>query len=864
MLRLLFIISLIYCFCKPHLTVAQKICSDTSKRITLFINNDTSLFLIKVIPVGANERLLCGYLHNNSRPFVNSPFIALTDSNHQVIWTKVLPNINPIFFVPTDAISTSNGELIVSFLFGNGGSSLSYIARFDHSGNIMGGFIFNYDAQNNGALNHYLAITIDNHIAVLTKHAEGVSNQKPYYWFSLAKLRLDGSVIWSKAYQAPDDFRENGIVIKNNDIYIQFNYWINNSGYTSNTLRYAHHLMKFDAVTGALKKSKSLFYKEPTTRPSNWGEGNYHYSILSLYNSGPHTISSFSPDWSQQYSITRKNILTYDTSLNVIHSINITDTSGKFLFLSRAYIDTSSRVLVNGAGELPGKTGFSALLNTLGTVENETDINYLGETNRFGTSIKIGAIPLIQNYKKLLYSNGKVNNSYEIEIIQSPLGNTSNEACTGDKSKRIEKNNSNLSEGVLPYTFKKENFISTSQHTPVTITTIIKYKITCLTKIEKRLNLTKDTTICKGDTITIKATSGFVRYNWPVSYKMQQLTDSIVKVYPDKDTFYIVNTITASGCMLSDTVHITVKQTPLIELTNDTSICKGDSIVLQSNISFIGYQWSNGATSSAITVKEPDIYYVKAVAANGCYSSDTFRLLSLFDTPVVSLRSLPVLCINQTDTLDAGAYETYLWNTGASSRNIKVDTKGIYSVVVTDINGCKGSGSVNIESLIYPPSAFLPSDTSICNNQTVEFSGSNLFQSYLWNNGSNSQTITVSQPGLYTLKVSDRYNCYGTDSLIVSLKNCPNTIYFPNAFTPDANGLNDVYKPIVEGNLVYYQFCIYNKWGEEVFSTKNPSFAWNGSFKKNPPIAGVYVWRCSFQFRNEPAQITKGTVTLIK
>ena len=866
MLRFLTILILIYNFCTPYVTIAQKSCSDTAKRISLFVSTDTSLFLIKVIPVGKNERLLLGYLHDNNSPLVNSPFITLTDSSHHVIWAKVLRNNVPIFFAPTDAIAAPNGEITVSFLYGNGGGALSFIARFEHSGNTLGRFVLNYGVQNKDALNHYLALSTDNNIVVLTKHAEGILNQKPYYWFSLVKLKPDGSVVWSKAYQAPDDFRENGIVVKNNVIYLQFNYWINNSGYTANTLRYAHHLMKFDGTTGALKKSKSLFYKEPTPRPADWGEGNYHYSVLSLYNSGDHTISSFSPDWSKQYSITRKNILTYDTSLNVISSMNITDTSGKFLFLSRAYIDTNSRVLISGATENQSKTGFSVLLNTTGTIETQSDINYLGEINRYATPINIGAIPVIQDYKKQLYSNGKVNNSFEVEIIESSLGNILNAACTSIEAKRIKNDTSSLLEGVLPFSFTKENFISTIPHMPIIIPLNIQYKIHCLEKIEIELKVTNNTTICKGDSIMLKSNSGFIRYNWPVTYNCQQLSDSSVKVFPERDTFYIVNAFTASGCTLSDTVYITVTQPKKINLGADTSFCKGDSLSLNAGAGFLNYRWNTGETNQLITITDTGSYAVKALNSNGCFSYDTLTVTKMFSNPSVFLKQDAVVCLNQSDTLDAGTgYQAYLWQDNSTRQYHKILQSGIYSVTVTDTNGCRGSDSVLIKEIDKAPHGFLISDTAICPYETIQLSPNSLgFSSYLWNNGNTNPSVSISSPGIYSLTVTNNNGCLGTESVSVNQKICRNKILFPNAFTPDNNGLNDLFKPFVEGSLSYYQLTIYNRWGQEVFNSTTAAKGWNGIYKNQQQNQGSFTWVCTFQFTGELKQTNKGTLYLIR
>ena len=86
----------------------------------------------------------------------------------------------------------------------------------------------------------------------------------------------------------------------------------------------------------------------------------------------------------------------------------------------------------------------------------------------------------------------------------------------------------------------------------------------------------------------------------------------------------------------------------------------------------------------------------------------------------------------------------------------------------------------------------------------------------------------------------------------------------PNAFTPDNNRLNDALKPVVSGTLKQYHLSIYNRWGQLVFTSKDPATGWDGTMRGIPQNSDTYVWICSYQLDGENAKVEKGTVMLIR
>jgi len=131
-----------------------------------------------------------------------------------------------------------------------------------------------------------------------------------------------------------------------------------------------------------------------------------------------------------------------------------------------------------------------------------------------------------------------------------------------------------------------------------------------------------------------------------------------------------------------------------LNLGQDTSICEGDVLTLNANAGF-SYLWNTGATTQTIDVTESGTYYVKIFNTTDTLS-DTIQV-TVNPAPVVILGNDITIVSGTSITLNAGnPGASYLWNTGAVSQLINVNTAGYYSVIVTDSNGCHGTDTIKI------------------------------------------------------------------------------------------------------------------------------------------------------------------------
>ena len=377
-------------------------------------------------------------------------------------------------------------------------------------------------------------------------------------------------------------------------------------------------------------------------------------------------------------------------------------------------------------------------------------------------------------------------------------------------------------------------------------------------------DLGPDLTICNKDTLTITAPLGFTRYTWADNYNISSRYTQSVSVWPSADTTYSVIAETTLGCLVYDSIRVTVKIAPPIDIGADTSFCQNDSANISATPGFNDYTWNTGATTQQITVKNKGIYIVRATAPNGCISKDTMEVRNVFGLPIVNIGKDTIICKDNTHTFDAGTHASYLWHDGSTGRSFTATQVGQVWVRVMSDSGCVSSDTAHILRIAAPPQNFLDTAAEFCPYEKAMLSAKGIFARYRWSTGSVSPTIETNIPGTYWLEVTNTDGCTNREYINVKTKICRIAIDFPNAFTPNNDRTNDTYKPIVRGTLIGYKFTIYNRWGQAVFETTNSSKAWDGTVGGKPQDSGAFVWICKYQFAGEEMKVAKGTLLLIK
>ncbi len=377
-------------------------------------------------------------------------------------------------------------------------------------------------------------------------------------------------------------------------------------------------------------------------------------------------------------------------------------------------------------------------------------------------------------------------------------------------------------------------------------------------------NIGSDTTICKGDTLKVKAPGNFNNYQWRNAYNMLIDNDSTVRVFPSIDTFYISTAEKYTGCVVSDTIHITIKTGGVLVAGADTLICSNQTLLLNATSGFTNYLWNTGSTGPVLSVQQSGNYSVVATNSNGCKSRDTVNV-TVENTPDPQISPFTNICENVPRLLSMpNSYATYLWQDNSTQATYSATDTGWYHVEVLSDKGCRGKDSVYLKSFVPMPSGFLIGDSIICPYENTILRSNSAFARYTWVNGSSQPTLTVNQQGMYWLEVEDGNGCIAKDTLTVGYDMCSQVLSFPTAFSPNQDGLNDLFAPKVWGDLENYSLVIFNRYGEKVFSSVSLSAGWNGNLLGVKQETGSFVYICNYKFKNEPLKQLKGYFTLVR
>jgi gliding motility-associated-like protein len=255
-------------------------------------------------------------------------------------------------------------------------------------------------------------------------------------------------------------------------------------------------------------------------------------------------------------------------------------------------------------------------------------------------------------------------------------------------------------------------------------------------------------------------------------------------------------------------------------------------------------------------------YYIQAEKFPGCIVRDTFQV-KVNSSPPVFIGNDTTICYDKSVQLTASSgFIGYLWNTGSTANTITVTNPGMYSIQALYVNNCISKDTVQLRKylFVYPK---LGNDTALCSNTVYQLTPGNYAQ-YNWSTAATSSTISVAAAGMYWVRITDLNGCSGADTIIIQKQNCINAIYFPTAFTPDNNGRNDVFKPVIYGQVQLLSFEVYNRWGQRVFQTVSPEKGWDGKLNGQPQDGNIFVWVCKYQLMGKPVQFEKGTFILIR
>lgn len=385
-----------------------------------------------------------------------------------------------------------------------------------------------------------------------------------------------------------------------------------------------------------------------------------------------------------------------------------------------------------------------------------------------------------------------------------------------------------------------------------------------------------DTIMCLGDTIQLFATGGD-NYSWTPANVLTNPTSSNTGAFPNQNTQFYVNIITPDGCPTQDSVSIEVDQTlPNNTLTNDTAMCNGESMSLVAG-GARSYLWTpsnsldtNGGNTVVATPQTTTTYSVDFTNACGTVNDQvTVEIIK----PTATASPPQTICYNDTFQLVASGGVGYDWYPKINlATPLNDSTLGFpyqpqaYYVVVTDSIGCKDTASTSI-SYFPIPTIDAGEDKIIIYGQDVFLDATHSGGSFFWDSSiflnclscENTAAFPEATTTFYA-NVLDHYGCIARDSVTISLDGI---IYVPNSFTPDGDGVNDIFK-VSALDLTKFKLTIFNRWGQLLFESEDVSQGWDGKFKNELVKMDTYIWKITYSDVNSTNQKLMGHINVIR
>lgn len=386
------------------------------------------------------------------------------------------------------------------------------------------------------------------------------------------------------------------------------------------------------------------------------------------------------------------------------------------------------------------------------------------------------------------------------------------------------------------------------------------------------------------DTLLVKALN--------VQYPPGTPRYAIIGVYhPDSVALGVPNPpiVSQDTVWIYDSLYVNI-------LSNPVTVCPRTEVHIDADIApGLNYSWTPAALIEDpslvdITVK-PSVTtpYTITVTQPGapatCPPVKRTYIVNVEPIPQIILTKDSTVCLS--DSLNLNVYARpgdidYTWNWQPSAYlrdNFSPNNKffapvGDYKYVVTattPVAHCSNSDSMLIH--VVPPFVFesvTPHDTVINYGDQIQLSSESEAIYWLWSPGTYLSDPLARDPYAaplenmhYTLIGINQYGCKDTAEINIAVVYQSNS-GMPNAFSPNGDGLNDIFKiEMLEYDKIT-EFRIFNRWGRQVFETNNPNKGWDGSISGQPAPADVYYYQVKITLPNGTQKVIKGDVTLIR
>ena len=370
-----------------------------------------------------------------------------------------------------------------------------------------------------------------------------------------------------------------------------------------------------------------------------------------------------------------------------------------------------------------------------------------------------------------------------------------------------------------------------------------------------------DRTVCLGESVQLGVSTGSNAIWTPSEGLSCKFCDNPI-ASPLITTTYAVEATTPNGCIIRDTMTVNVQTPDMINAGDDVTICLGTAIPLEG-VGIGTVTWSPAATLSNANILNPTASpiattdYILIVQNDLCIQTDTVTI-TIADKVVINIADLDI-CEGETVEIDVQGYaDSYIYTpeNGVLTVNPTLiqPTETTTYTVIGSIPSCESDTTVfTITVNPIPDIGLLPSMVVFKNSTTpLPIDNPNSQYMHTWTPSTQLSCPDCFDPFFVadtTFEAMTIYvdlltqeGCSFTDSIVVTLtESCgSNMVQLPSAFTPNGDGQNDIFRVRGLGLADIEIFRVYNRWGEQMFSTSLINKGWDGTYKQQPVEQGVY------------------------
>ena len=397
--------------------------------------------------------------------------------------------------------------------------------------------------------------------------------------------------------------------------------------------------------------------------------------------------------------------------------------------------------------------------------------------------------------------------------------------------------------------------------------------------------LFRDTLICIPDAVQLQA-GGSGKFRWSPDIKIIDANTPTPTVSPTTSIIYYVE-LDDNGCLNKDSVKVRVTDHVNLQAMNDTTICQGDTIQLRIISDGFQYTWSPAATCIDPNAKTPFCFthnttrYEVTARIGSCAASEQV-IVTTVPYPIANAGADTMICHSGAAQLNGFTNgKTVLWSPAASLSNpqllrpiAKPPKTTSYVLFAFDDRGCPKPGRDVVTVSVLPDIiASAGRDTSVVIGEPLQLLATGGVR-YEWFPGIGLSATNIPNPvGIYNnesdlikylVLVYNEANCHDSAFVKVKVFKTGPQIFVPNAFSPNADGHNDVLKPTLAGIKRMEYFSVYSRWGQLVFHTVQHGSGWDGRIAGQLQGAGTYVWMVKAVDYKGGAIFRKGVVMLVK